>query len=271
MQGTSPTASAGAPQVAARQAPGQSRRGRGSVNSGRGERLIDLTLGGGLVAASVYSGLRRRWALTAPFAVSGGWLLYAGATGHFSPYAALGLVRSGQRSDGGLLTQRSITISRPRTVVYAYWRDLSHLPTFMPDLISVTEEGARSHWVATAPLQATVAWDAELTDERPGELLAWRSLPGADVTNAGEVHFADAPGERGCEITLSLTYDPPAGTAGAAAARIFRKEPSQQVDESLRRLKAILEAGEAPTTEGQPHGRLGAGSGRLMARMRWRA
>lgn len=254
--------------MAVTQTPGQARRGRGSVNSGRGERMIDLVAGGGLLGAGVYMGVRGRWALSAPLGLAGGWLLYAAATGHFSPYASLGLVRSGQRSSGGLLTQRSVTINRPRTVVYAYWRDLSHLPIFMPDLLSVSEEGARSHWVATAPLQATVAWDAEITDERPGERLAWRSLPGADVANAGEVRFADAPGGRGCEITLSLSYDPPAGTAGAAVARIFRKEPSQLVDESLRRMKAMLETGEAPTTEGQPHGRLGAGSGGLMARVK---
>lgn len=250
--------------------PGQNRRGTGSVNSGRGERLIDLALGGSLLAAGVVSGVRGRWPLAAPLALGGGWLLYAGATGHFSPYATLGLVRADQRSTSGLLAERSITINRPRALVYAFWRDLSNLPNVMPDLVAVTTDAnddARSHWIATAPLSATVEWDAEISEERPGELLAWRSLPGADVANAGEVRFADAPGGRGCQLSLRLTYHPPAGAAGATVAKLFRKEPSQQVEESLRRLKALLEAGEAPTTEGQPHGSLAPVSGRLGAWM----
>jgi uncharacterized membrane protein len=264
MQGISSPALADARRVD----PGQSRRGAGSVNSGRGERLIDLALGGGLLAAGAVSGARGRWPLAAPLALVGGWLLYAGATGHFSPYAALGLVRADQRSTSGLLAQRSITINRPRTLVYAFWRDLRNLPNVMPDLVAVTtdaRDGARSHWIAAAPLNATVEWDAEISEERPGELLAWRSLPGADVANAGAVRFADAPGGRGCELSLRLTYQPPAGAAGATVAKLFRKEASQQVDESLRRLKALLETGETPTTAGQPHGSLAPVAGRLGA------
>lgn len=250
--------SSGVSGVASRAAtvmPGQSRRGPSAVSSGRGERIADIFIGGSLVAGGVSLALRRRFLLGAPLVAGGAWFLSAAATGRFSPYAALGLVRADSQSGSGLVVDRAITIARPRTVVYAYWRDLTHLPQFMPDLLAVTQEGDHSHWVATAPITGQVEWDAQITEERPGELLAWQSLPGASVENGGEVRFRDAPGGRGTEVRARLIYQPPMGTAGAALARIFQKEPSQQVDESLRRLKAIMEAGEAPRVDGQPDGR----------------
>jgi uncharacterized membrane protein len=86
-------------------------------------------------------------------------------------------------------------------------------------------------------------------------MIAWRSLPGADVDNAGSVWFKDAPGGRGTELKIELQYNPPAGLLGAVVAGIWGKEPTQQIDEDLHRLKQLLEAGEILTTEGQPKGK----------------
>jgi uncharacterized membrane protein len=240
----------------------QARRGRSSINSGVGERIADLFIGGALVA----SGVVRRGIGGATLIAGGGWFLYAAATGHFSPYATLSLVREGRRSSAPLIVERSITVNLPREQAYAYWRDLARLPTFMRNLESVTvTDQTRSHWVVTAPLGKRVEWDAEVTDDQPNARIAWRSLPGTNVPNQGEVRFADAPGQRGAEIWVRLTYQPPLGTAGAVVARLYRREPNQQIDVDLRRLKAILEAGEAPTVERQPHGKhvwSNAGKGR---------
>jgi uncharacterized membrane protein len=126
----------------------------------------------------------------------------------------------------------------------------------MTNLESVQETGERrSHWVAKAPAGTAVEWDAEIIEEQEGDLLSWRSLPGAEIPNAGEVRFTDAPAGRGTEVRVTLTYDPPAGAAGAALAKVFLKEPDQQTREDLRRFKQILESGETATTEGQPSGR----------------
>lgn len=237
----------------------QARRGRTSINSGWGERVADVVVGSGLI----YAGLRQRSLLGGVLALSGGWFLYAGATGRFQPYAALGLVREEGRSGKGLIVERSITIGKPRRDVYPYWRNFSHLPSFMEHLENVTPiDDYRSHWVARAPLNRKVEWDAEIIDERPNELIAWQSLPGASVTHRGDVRFADAPGGRGTEITVHLIYQPPLGTAGAALARLFTEEPGQQIGEDLRRLKAVLETGEYPTTRNQPRGRIVLGIGR---------
>ncbi len=99
-----------------------------------------------------------------------------------------------------------------------------------------------------------MAWDAEITEDRPNELIAWRSLPNADVDNQGSVRFVPAPGGRGTEVHVSLAYNPPAGAVGSAVAMLFGEEPNQQVAGDLRRFKNIMEAGEIPTTAGQPHG-----------------
>jgi hypothetical protein len=93
-------------------------------------------------------------------------------------------------------------------------------------------------------------------NDQENELITWRSLPGSLVKNSGEVIFKEAPGNRGTEVRVQLVYDPPAGSAGAAFARLFGEEPDQQIAEDLRRLKQIMETGEAPTVAGQTSGRI---------------
>jgi uncharacterized membrane protein len=156
----------------------------------------------------------------------------------------------------GIRVDKAITIARPRREVYQFWRTLGNLPRFMKNVRSVVEIGGnRSHWVAEAPAGRTVEWDAVIHNEREGELIAWRSLPGSDVDHAGSVWFKDAPGGRGTEVCVELQYNPPAGTLGAIFASLCGREPGQQIQEDLHRLKALLEAGEALTVEGQPSGR----------------
>src|SRR6185436_8492572 len=116
-------------------------------------------------------------------------------------------------------------------------------------------DGNRSHWVAIGPGGKRVEWDAEIYNEKQGELIAWRSLPDADITNAGSVHFAEAPGGRGTYLKVVLNYNLPGGKAAALFAKLFGQEPGQLVESNLKRLKQLLEAGEIPTTEGQPSGR----------------
>jgi uncharacterized membrane protein len=85
-------------------------------------------------------------------------------------------------------------------------------------------------------------------------VIAWRSLDNADVDNAGSVRFVDAPAGRGTEVRVVLDYIPPAGKVGSLIAKLFLEEPNIQVREDLRAFKQLMEAGEVPTTEGQPKG-----------------
>jgi uncharacterized membrane protein len=146
---------------------------------------------------------------------------------------------------GVILTRRAITVNRPVEEVYGFWRDFQNLPRFMRHLESVTVTGdRRSHWKAKAPAGQSVEWDAETLEDRPNELISWRSLPGADVYNAGTVRFRRAPADRGTEVRVELEYKPPLGKLGSKVAMLFREEPGQQVMDDLRHLKQVLETGE---------------------------
>ncbi|MER6269293.1 SRPBCC family protein [Streptomyces sp900105755] len=152
------------------------------------------------------------------------------------------------------------TVARPPDEVYALWSDLKRLPDFMAHVDEVRVTGPRtSHWRAGAPFDKAVEWDAETTQEVPGELIVWRSVDGADIDNSGEVRFVPAPGGRGTEIRVTLRYGLPGGALGKAAARYFGEEPHQQLDDDLRRFKQIAETGEVVRSEGAPGGKRARG------------
>jgi uncharacterized membrane protein len=148
------------------------------------------------------------------------------------------------------------TVARPAGEVYDFWHDLDRLPTFMAHLDEVRPTGPRTtHWKATAPFDQTVEWDAQMTDDVPGQRIAWRSVDGSDVDNSGEVRFVSAPGGRGTEVHVTLRYDMPGGALGKALARYFGEEPSQQLDDDLRRFKQVMETGEVVRSDGAPEGK----------------
>jgi uncharacterized membrane protein len=156
---------------------------------------------------------------------------------------------------GPMRARAAITVRKPREEIYRFWHDFQSLPSFMAHLDSVQAKAdGRFHWKATAPAGRTVEWDAEIVEDRPNELIAWRSLPGAGVANSGSVRFVPAPGDRGTEIHLNLEYAPPAGAVGAVIAMLFGEEPQQQVMDDLRRFKQIAETGVIARSEGTPEG-----------------
>ncbi len=149
----------------------------------------------------------------------------------------------------------AITVRRSRDAAYRFWRDFEALPRFMTHLASVQVRGeGRSHWVARAPLGKTVEWDAEIVRDTPNEVIAWRSVGGADVDNAGTVTFTEAPGDRGTEITVEMEYDMPGGHLGAVVAKVFGEEPIQQLHDDMRRCKQLIETGEIIRSDGSPDG-----------------
>jgi uncharacterized membrane protein len=229
------------------------------VNVGELERWASLVGGGVLVATGLTSGSRLGWLMAA----LGGALVWRGATGHCYCYQALGVNTSNEQhspvasvaAGSGIKLTEAVTINRPVSEIYRFWRNLSNLPRVMRHLESVRVAGEHSHWVAHGPLGHRVEWDAEIINDRPDELIAWRSLEGSEVGTAGSVHFVPAPGGRGTEVHITLKYDPPLGKLGSTVAWLLGEEPSLQIREDLLRLKQLLEAGEIATTAGQPSGR----------------
>jgi uncharacterized membrane protein len=236
--------------------PEQFQRGGRSTphdNVGSMERWLSV-LGGGTLA--LY-GLRRGTLGGLAAAVAGGSLVYRGLSGHCPLYSALGL-RTARRGPAttipagrGIKVEQTVTVNRSPEELYDFWRNLENLPRFMRHLESVQVEGDRSHWVAKGPLGICVQWDAEIYNENPNEMIAWRSLEGADVDNTGSVHFTPAPPGRGTEVRVVLKYNPPAGKLGAGIAKLLGEDPKQQILDDLRRFRQLVEAGAIATTEGQ--------------------
>ncbi|MBD0386093.1 MAG: SRPBCC family protein [Nostoc sp. C3-bin3] len=212
------------------------------------ERWASL-IGGG---AMVLMGLRQgslRGALTA---LAGGGLVYQGATKQSTIQKAQEAIGLNQP----IKVEKTVTINKSAVELYRFWHDFENLPTFMKHLKSVkVHNEKRSHWIANAPLDNTVEWDADILEDRENEFISWASVEGADVDNSGFVRFTKAPGDRGTEVKVVLEYNPPGGALGATVAKLFGEEPEQQVGDELRRFKMLMEAGEIATTEGQPSGR----------------
>lgn len=174
-------------------------------------------------------------------------------------YAAIELSRQGSLAGrpsrkNTMLTTKTVVVNRPVEEVYDFWRNFENFPRFMIHLKDVRTVGSgRSHWVAMGLGGTSVEWDAEVTQERPNELIAWRSLPGADVENEGSVRFERAPGGRGTLVRVNLRYDPPAGALGKAVATLTNAEPGQQVSGDLRRFKQLMETGEVVRSDSSVH------------------
>lgn len=229
------------------------------VNVGVAERGVSVTLGAALLA---FAAARRRPFSSLLLAAAGAWLAHRGVTGRCAVYEQLDMgtvdAEDEERLDSGRHQDHSVevavTIARSAEEVYAFWRRLENFPLFMENIVSVTERGGgRSHWVARGPAGETWEWDAEILEDQPGALLVWRSLPGSQVHHHGAVRFLAAPAGRGTEVRVGIEFLPPGGIAGRVIARLTRRIPEHQVEEDLRRLKQVLEAGETPIA-GFPRG-----------------
>lgn len=224
--------------------------GAGHVNVGGLERA--LSAAGGLLLIGWGAGRAATLRLSGLVLMAAGVpLVVRGATGHCALKAALARRRAGRP---GAEVARSVTIQRPRDEVFAAWRRLDQLPTFMRHLEEVQDLGdGRSRWVARlARGLPRLSWEARLTHEEEGRRLSWRSTPGSRVETTGDVLFLDAPQGRGTEVHARIAYRPPGGLLSAAAASFLQAPLAQLVREDLRRFKQLLEAGEVPTTAGQP-------------------
>ncbi|WP_375478330.1 SRPBCC family protein [uncultured Nostoc sp.] len=212
------------------------------------ERWASLIGGGAMVLMGLKQG-SLRGVLTA---LAGGGLIYQGATKQSTIQQAQEAIGINQP----IKIEKTVTINKSAEELYRFWHNFENLPTFMKHLKSVrVYNEKRSHWIANAPLDNSVEWDAEILEDRENEFISWASVEGADVDNSGFVRFKKAPGDRGTEVKIVLEYNPPGGALGATVAKLFGEEPEQQVGDELHRFKMLMEAGEIATTEGQTSGR----------------
>jgi uncharacterized membrane protein len=227
-------------------------KGQGEADVGKTERLISGLAGAALVVLS----LRKRRLRPLLFPVATG-LIARALTGRGPTKRALGGLtrREGRAKRGnpvasvgqgeGTKVEQSITINRPVLEVYRFWRNFENLPRFMDHLEAVTViDETRSRWVAKGPAGTRVEWDAVIHNEIEDELIAWRSLPGSEINNAGSVRFTPSAGGASTDVRVVLSYEPPAGKVGVAFAKLLGEEPSKQVADDLRRLKQVMDSGD---------------------------
>jgi uncharacterized membrane protein len=221
------------------------------INLGATERWLSVLAAGALAAY----GLRRRSPAGGAAAMAAAALLHRGATGHCNLYQALGVNRAkgtgvfaelgsdtrarlGGRA--GTLVEESITIRRPASDVYAFWRQLENLPGVFSHLASVTvRPDGTSRWVAKGPAGMTMQWEARVINDIENRLIAWQSLEGSTVATAGSVNFTDTG--LNTFVRVRLQYDPPAGKVGAQIASWLGDDPASAIRDDLRRLKVRLE------------------------------
>lgn len=154
-----------------------------------------------------------------------------------------------------VVSSASVVVDASPEQLYKFWQDVENFPRFMRHFESVTVNGnGRSHWVALGPMGARVEWDAEITGQNENRSIEWRSLPGSEIELEGSVNFRPLSNDRGTVIAVEVRYRPGAKHAVAQLAKLLGKDPSFLMRGDLRRLKALIETGEIPTTEGQGHG-----------------
>ncbi len=239
---------------------GSDRDRRPAINVNENERLISGAAG----AMLTLLGISRRSIPGLILAGVGGSLLYRAASGHCPLYEAFGIDTNDRNLDGAspeayfsraIQVTQSFSINRTPWDLYEYWRKLENLPRILSYLESVTViDETRSHWVAKGPLNTNWEWDAEIINDEPNRLIAWRSVGNADVDNAGSVTFIPGPEGRGTEVKVVIDYIPTGGRFGQIIAKVLGADPSAEIREGLRDFKRFMETGETPTTEGQSRG-----------------
>ena len=234
----------------------QDRRGARFQNMSETERWASLAVGAGLFALGLRQGVRERLM----FAVTGGALLYRGATGQCPLYKVAGIDTSADRPRPGVSVphgrgvkiEHSVSINKSPEELYRFWRQFENLPRFMDHLASVKTEGdQRSHWVVNTIGNAEISWDAEIVNDVPNELIAWRTVEDSDVDHAGSVRF-EGTGQ-GTRVKVTMEYRPPAGKLGVGLAKLFGQEPRQMIESDLQRFKQLMESGEVVSAQGQTH------------------
>lgn len=219
--------------------------GSAEKNVGQVERVVSAALGSWMLLSAF--GKRKNLAGRSTRLGLGGYLLYRGISGNCALYSAMGIKNEQPKA---MELRTALMVNKPKDEVFRFWRKLENLPRFMDHLNLVEEiDNRRSHWKANIPGNlGTVEWEAQITDEKPGELIAWESVEDSTLYNSGQVSFRDAQNGRGTEILVRIIYQPPAGNAGKAVAKLFNPMFEKMVRADINRFKQFMESGENMTS-----------------------
>jgi uncharacterized membrane protein len=146
--------------------------------------------------------------------------------------------------------EKSIEVNVPVRTAYNQWTQFEQFPRFMEGVEEVRQlDDKRLQWRARIAGK-TEEWQAEIVEQTPDRVVAWRSTTGAE--NGGRVSFAPA-GTNATRITLRMDYDPK-GMVESAGDKLGLV--SRRVEGDLERFKEFIEGRGAETGawRGEIHG-----------------
>lgn len=211
-------------------------------------RTVCVLLGG----VGVIEGVRRRSPVGILTALAGAELIREGVQGSGAFLRAMGVSREEAAPEVIELT-RTLTVLRSPDELYALWRNPETLPRLLEGLGTVTvRDETESDWILKGPLGIRVAWRTRVTEDRPGERVAWMSQPGAWMPHAGAIRFTPSPRDRGTEVMLRLRIIPPGILLGSPLEGRLRLAPAILLQKVLRQFKSLAETGEIPNHRRAP-------------------
>jgi uncharacterized membrane protein len=154
---------------------------------------------------------------------------------------------------GPIEVRKSVTILKPREEVFEALRQRPVLGGLIEDLTRV--EPRRFRWASRLVDGSRLEGEVELDELIENEQVSWHAATASELTHEGSLRLTTAPYGRGTEVSVRVSYEPPAGRVGQLLLRLVGDEPKQVLTRHLYQLRQLLEAGEIATTEGQASGR----------------
>jgi uncharacterized membrane protein len=131
--------------------------------------------------------------------------------------------------------EESIQVHAPLRAVYDQWTQFEEFPKFMEGIKEVRQlDDTHLHWVAAFGGQEH-EWDAEITEQRPDERVAWKNTDGKD--NAGVVTFHHIDDEH-TQIMVQMDFVPEGIVEKLGNALGV---PDRRVKGDLARFKELIE------------------------------
>jgi len=101
--------------------------------------------------------------------------------------------------------EESIDVQVPVETAYNQWTQFEEFPKFMEGVAAVKQlDDTHLHWVAEVGGQRE-EWDAEITEQRPDERIAWHSTSGP--RQGGVVTFHHISDEK-TRLMVQMEYEP---------------------------------------------------------------
>ncbi|HUG93094.1 MAG TPA: SRPBCC family protein [Planctomycetaceae bacterium] len=146
----------------------------------------------------------------------------------------------------GFTFHKAYHIEAPVERVFDFLTDWEGSARFMPHVKHIRNLGdGRLRWTLHAPGGADLELEEVVTEVEPNRLIAWTSTDGSPIGYEGRVRF-EPESDRRTLVDVWLTYRPPAGAVGHAAAALVGWDPKTQMEQSFVRIKSFLETGKVP-------------------------